>query len=168
MGCSLGGWRNVLCMPIDSDFAGEHTGRKSQTGYVVQAGHGSIVWRSAQQPTVARSSAESEYIAAGEVAKEAQYLHALAGGFGIDPGCIGIGIDNRAAKRLIEDPLSSSRTKHIDIIYHHVRERVSTGQMRFQNVPTKDNVADILTKPLRENLFLRLRDKLGVHAWLDE
>jgi hypothetical protein len=73
-----------------------------------------------QKPSVSRSTAEAEYIAVGEVAKEVQYVHALAPGMQLDPGCIPIGIDNRAALFLVEDPVSAARTKHIDVVYHHV------------------------------------------------
>lgn len=60
----------------------------------------------------------------GDVAKEVQYLHALAQGMQLNPGCIPIGIDNHAALFFIEDPVSAARTKNIDVVYHHVRERV--------------------------------------------
>jgi hypothetical protein len=146
----------------DADFASCVTTRRSITGYVVQCGIGSIAWRSVKQPTVSRSTAESEYIAAGEVAKEIQYVHALATQFGLRPGCISVGIDNAAALRLIEDPVSMSRTKHIDIVYHYFRERVKSGQMMFHAVPGSANCADIFTKPLGRDLFEMYR-KLGVH-----
>jgi hypothetical protein len=90
---------------------------------------------------VSSSTAEAEYIAAGEVAEEVQYLHALAQGMQLDPGCIPIGIDNQAALFLVEDPVSAARTKHIDVLYHHVRERVRCRQMEL-------NVSDIYTKLL--------------------
>jgi hypothetical protein len=46
----------------------------------------------------------------------------------LDPGCIPIDLNNRAALFLIEDPVSAARTKHIDVVYHHVREKVKHGQ----------------------------------------
>lgn len=147
----------------DSDFAGCPTTRKSVTGYVVKCGVGSIVWKSARQPTVSRSTAESEYIASGELAKEAQYIHQLASQFGLKPGCIPVGCDNSAALNLIADPISAARTKHIDVIYHHVRERVRTQQMQFYAVPSRYNCSDIFTKPLDRVLFEEHRCSLGVH-----
>lgn len=164
-GLYLGG-PSKLC-PIyafcDSDFAACTDTRKSTTGYVVQCGLGSICWKSVRQATVSRSTPESEYIAAGEVAKELQYIHALALQMGLQPGCIPVGIDNEAALSLIQDPLSMARTKHIDVIYHHIRERVSVGQMEFHSVSTDSNCADIFTKPLPKPLFQKLRCQLGVH-----
>lgn len=148
---------------VDSDFAACLTSRRSTTGFVVLCGLGSIAWKSVRQPTVSRSTAESEYIAAGEVAKELQYLHQLACQFGLNPGCIPVGTDNSAALRLIDDPISMARTKHIDVIHHHVRERVKLGQMRFVAVPGSENVADMFTKPLPRPAFEAFRSLLGVH-----
>jgi hypothetical protein len=147
----------------DSDFAACTDTRKSTTGYVVQCGLGSVCWKSVRQATVSRSTPESEYIAAGEVAKELQYIHALALQMGLQPGCIPVGIDNEAALRLIQDPLSVARTKHIDVIYHHIRERVNTGQMNFISVSTDSNCADLFTKPLPRATFEKCRCQLGVH-----
>ena len=58
----------------DADWAACPVTRRSVTGYVVMCGLGAIAWKSARQATVSRSTAESEYIAAGEVAKEVQYI----------------------------------------------------------------------------------------------
>jgi hypothetical protein len=147
----------------DADFAACPETRRSVTGYVVKCGIGSIVWKSVRQATVSRSTTESEYIAAGELAKEVQYVHQLARELGLDPQCIPVGCDNSMAVQLISDPLSAARTKHIDVIYHHIRERVHTGQMQFFGVPTRDNCADLFTKPLSRLLFEEHRSSLGVH-----
>lgn len=158
----LGGNECALYGYCDSDWAGCPSTRRSTTGFVVKCGLGSVSWKSARQPTVSRSSSEAEYIAAGEIAKEVQYFCGLAPQMGLAPACVPIGLDNRAAKCLIEDPLSAARTKHIDVIYHHVREKVARGQMRFVPVPTADNTSDILTKPLPQQAFEKHRLSLGV------
>ena len=64
------------------------------------------------------------------------HLYQLVGECGVESDCVPIGIDNQAAKELIEDPLSASRTKHIDIVHHHVRERVAMGWMEFEKIGT--------------------------------
>jgi Reverse transcriptase (RNA-dependent DNA polymerase) len=147
----------------DADYAACIETRRSVTGYVVKCGIGSVVWKSVRQATVSRSTTESEYIAAGELAKEVQYIHQLARELGLDPKCIPIGCDNSMAVQLIADPISAARSKHIDIVYHHVRERVLTGQMQFYSVPTRYNCADVFTKPLSRLLFEEHRSSLGVH-----
>jgi hypothetical protein len=147
----------------DADFAACPISRRSVTGYVIKCGIGSILWKSVRQATVSRSTTESEYIAAGELAKEVQYVHQLSRDLGLDPQCIPIGCDNSMAVQLISDPISAARTKHIDVIYHHVRERVHTGHMQFFGIPTRDNCADVFTKPLPRSLFEEHRSSLGVH-----
>jgi hypothetical protein len=147
----------------DADWAACPKTRRSMTGFVVKCGLGSIAWKAARQATVSRSTTESEYIAAGEIAKELQYVHQLAPQFGLVPGCIPVGCDNNAAMSLVEDPISAARTKHIDIIYHHVRQRVQMQQMKYCGVPTRENCADVFTKPLAASLFQEHRCSLGVH-----
>ena len=158
----LGGPECALHGFCDSDWAGCTSSRKSTTGYVVKCGLGSIAWKSAKQPTLSRSSSEAEYIAAGEIAKEVQYFFNMVPQMGLPSYCIAVGIDNQAAKSLIEDPLSAARTRHIETIYHHIREKVKRKQMRFVQVPTADNPADIFTKPLPQQLFEKHRQTLGV------
>jgi hypothetical protein len=95
----------------DADWAACPDTRRSVTGYVAMCGLGAIAWKSARQPTVSRSSTESEYIAAGEIVKEQQHIHQLAAQFGLTPGCVPVGCDNNAAMSLIADPISAARTK---------------------------------------------------------
>jgi hypothetical protein len=64
---------------------------------------------------------------------------------------------------LVADPISAARTKHIDIIYHHVRQRVQMQQMHFVGIPTRINTSDVFTKPLAATLFTDHRRSLGVH-----
>lgn len=158
----LGGAECVLHGFCDSDWAGCIVTRKSTTGFIVKCGIGTISWKSSKQPTLSRSSSEAEYVAAGEIAKEVQYFFDMAPQVGLQSICIPVGIDNRAAKSLIDDPISAARTKHIEIVYHHVREKVKRQQMRFVPVPTAENPADVLTKPLSRQLFEKHRQTLGV------
>jgi hypothetical protein len=102
-------------------------------------------------------------MAAGELAKEVQYVHQLAGDFGVMSGCVPVGCDNRAALSLISDPISAARTKHIDVVYHHIRESVKIQQMQFFGIPTRQNCADVLKNPLPHTLCEEHRCTLGVH-----
>jgi hypothetical protein len=107
-----------------------------------------VLWRCGKQATISRSTAEAEYVAAGVVAREVQYMHAFARELRLDTGCIHIGIENSAALSLIADPISAARTKHNDVVYHHVRERIKCKQMSNEKIATEINVSDIFTKPL--------------------
>jgi hypothetical protein len=137
------------------------------TGFVVKCGLGSVAWKAARQATVSRSTTESEYIAAGEIAKELQYVHQLAPQFWLVPCHIPVACDNNAAMSLLRDPISAARTQHIDIIYHHVRQRVQMQQMKYCRVLTRENCAvlflSLFTKPLAASLFQENRCSLGVH-----
>jgi hypothetical protein len=87
-------------------------------------------------------------------------VHTLAQGMQLDPGCIPIGTDNRAALYLVGDPVSAA--KHIDVVYHHVKERVKCRQMEFEPIATEFNVSDIFRKPLAVDTFAKHRSGLGV------
>jgi hypothetical protein len=167
-GLHLGGSDSVLHGFSDSDWANCNETRRSQTGLVVCCGQGAVSWKSQRQATVSRSTAEAEYIAAGEAAKEVQYLCALYQQLVASPHpLVNVKTDNMAALRLVQDPISADRTKHIDIIYHHVRERVRLQQLTFSHVASADNVADIFTKPLGRPLFEKFRFALGVRVSLE-
>ena len=70
--------------------------------------------------------------------------------------------DNQAAIANLKNPMLSERSKHIDVQYHFVRERVELKELSFSYVSTKDMVADALTKALPEALFVRCRAGMGI------
>jgi hypothetical protein len=160
-GLELGGLVPVLYGFCDSDYAADTVARKSTSGMVIMCGIGAVAWKSRRQATTSTSTTEAEYIAAGETSREAQYFYNLASQLGISQ-TIEIGIDNAAALALLHDPLSSARTKHIDVIHHHVRERIQMQQLDFEGIPSAENTADIFTKALPRDLFEKHRRRLGV------
>jgi hypothetical protein len=72
--------------------------------------------------------------------------------------------DNQAAIRLLQHPMASEKSKHIDIIYHFARERVARQEVSITYIPTADMIADSLTKPLPEKAFAKCRDGMGIYA----
>jgi len=70
--------------------------------------------------------------------------------------------DNESAVKLTNNPVQHSRTKHIDIRHHFIRDHVAKGDILLRNVGTKEQLADIFTKPLDESNFCRLRGELNV------
>ena len=70
--------------------------------------------------------------------------------------------DNTSAINISKNPVMHSKTKHIAIKYHFVRELVQDKEIRLEYVHTKEQIADIFTKPLPKDAFLYLRGKLGV------
>ncbi len=64
-------------------------------------------------------------------------------------------VDNTAAIALANDPVSHSRTKHIEVRYHYIRQLVAYNKLSIQHLPTEEMLADILTKPLAFTAFRR-------------
>jgi hypothetical protein len=148
----------------DSDWGGDRDERKSTGGYVFLYGGTAISWRTKKQAVVAGSTAEAEYIAASGATKEALWLKQLLhADFGIAVGALPLLIDNQAAMYIADSSAASARSKHIDIHYHLVRDRVARGDISTSYVRSEDNVADCMTKALAENAFVKCRDGMGVH-----
>ena len=148
----------------DSDWAGDIDTRKSTSGYVFQFGNSAISWSSRKQATVARSSTEAEYVALSSATQEAIWLRRLMGDLGktMTNTPIVIYEDNQGAIELTKNAKYHSRTKHIDISHHFVRERVMSKEIIVKYCPTEEMVADIMTKGLAKPSFQKLRKLLGV------
>ena len=146
----------------DADYAGDVTTRKSTTAYVFRIANTAVAWKSKLQPVVAHSTTESEYISAASAAKEALWLRKLMPDLGVPVQSVPIQCDNLAALHIIEHGDVSDRTKHIDVAHHFIRDRVARGELQYVYVATNENVADILTKPLPRDKFVRHREGLGV------
>ena len=100
-----------------------------------------------------------------EAAHESVFLRQLLDGLKLLPsGPSSLYCDNDATSRLAEDHVWHSHTKHIRVKYHYVREQVLLGELAVQRVNSKDNTADILTKPLGCVDFLCLRHYLGLNS----
>jgi len=131
----------------DADWGNDPTDRRSTTGYIFTFGRTPVSWKTRKQPTVALSSCEAEYMALAEATKEAIYLRNLANSMNlIQVAETTVFCDNQGTLALTRNGgRQHSRTKHIDVRYHFIREQ---SEVTFQHVPTCDNVADFLTKSL--------------------
>jgi hypothetical protein len=132
-------------------------------GYCFSVGGAVFTWSSRRQKTVTNSSCEAEYIALSEASREALWLRQFLREIHfLKPGPTTVLCDNNGAKSLSSDPTHHSRSKHIDVRHHFVRERVEDGSIAVWRVPGHDNVADIFTKALPRPDFTRLRPFLGL------
>ena len=159
---TFGGSGTALIGFCDADYAADVDTRKSTTGYVFTLNGGAVSWSSKRQPTVAASTTEAEYMAAASATKEALWLRKLLADFGVSTGPIEIKSDNQGALKLLRNPISSLRTKHIDIAHHFARERSMRGEIDFSFVPTNRMIADALTKALPGPRFVLCRDGMGM------
>ena len=150
----------------DASHADDLDTRRSTMGYIFKLWNGPISWRSKPITHTTKSTAESEYIAAAEAADELEYLKELLtelqyAGKDVQQGVLNI--DNTAAIDLSNNPINHPRSKHIQIRYHRLRELVSEFKtLSLHWVPSAGQAADILTKPLGPNEFVRAREMLGL------
>ena len=134
----------------DADYAGDTDTRRSTTGYVYILNGGAICWSSKRQQTVAASTTEAEYMAAAAAVKEGLWLRKLLNDLDLKIGTVTIMADNQAAIKLLKNPISSVRSKHIDVMHHFARERVQRNEVEFKYTTTSSMLADMLTKPVGE------------------
>lgn len=138
---------NFLAGYCDSDWASDVDKRRSCTGYVFKLSNGAISWNSKRQGTVALSSTEAEYIAASWATKEAIWLQNFGRELDHDMAQpVQLQMDNQSAINLSHSDGYNQRTKHIDVRYHHLRDKVEDGTINISYVSTDENAADILTK----------------------
>jgi hypothetical protein len=145
----------------DADFAGSQSDGKSTSGWMCTIGGAPVMWASRKQSTVAASTCEAEFISACAVVKEVLWLRVLCMELGIDMHMPTIlHCDHQSTIQLLQNHQFSHKIKHINVAYHFVRERLALGHIVLQYVPTKENVADVFTKPLPNPAFTVFRAKL--------
>lgn len=145
----------------DADYASDKGTRRSTSGYVFLLASEPITWSSERQKMVTLSTTEAEYVAATSATKEVIWLRRLLKDFGC--GCVGASdlyVDNQSAIKLAKNPEYHKRTKHIDIRFHFIREKVASQEINLEYVPSELQLADILTKALPKERFCQLRDNL--------
>ena len=157
------GETNELIVYSDANWAEDTDDRKSNTGYFVALNGGTISWCCRKQDLVAMSSAESEYIALAETCKEVLWLQEIMKGLDIDVGkTTTILTDSQSCIALLKNQKFSHKTKHFDTRYHFIRDHVMKGSIELRYVPTDENTADLMTKPLGGTKTEYFRGKAGL------
>ena len=154
-----------LCVKAfsDADFAGDRDKRRSTSGCIILLANGPVLWCSKRQSVTAQSTAEAEYIAANVAAREAAWMGYFLNDLGF-PCANGINLylDNTTAIAWAKDPMINNKTKHIEIKYHLVREKVERKQVNVIYVHTQFQIADLLKKNFNKQRFTFLRQAIGM------
>ncbi|GJS86833.1 retrovirus-related pol polyprotein from transposon TNT 1-94 [Tanacetum coccineum] len=146
----------------DSDYAGCNMDRKS-TSSACQLLEGKLVcWRAKKQQSVAMSLDKAEYVAAVGCCANILWMKSQLTNYDIIYEKVPIFCDNTIAITISNNPVLYSRTKHIDIRFHFIRDHVLKGDIELHFIPTQYQLVDIFTKPLDEPTFKRLIIKLGM------
>jgi hypothetical protein len=152
---SLYGW-------TDSDYAGDLDDRKSTSGYVFKIGSGAISWSSKKQPIVTLSTTEAEFVAAASCACQSIWLRNVLQHLRIDQNSTVIFCDNSSSIKLSKNPIMHGRCKHIDVRFHFLRDLTKEGVIELVFCKSKEQLADIMTKPLKLDSFCKIRNELGM------
>jgi len=147
----------------DSDFAGCKVDKKSTSGTCHMLGSSLISWHCKKQACVALSTAEVEYIAAGSCCGQTLWLRQQLSDFGILLNKISINCDNTSAINLSKNPVMHSRTKHIEIRHHFLREHIANGTCDIKFIGTEFQLVDLFTKPLVKDKFFFSIKRIGYH-----
>ncbi|CAL9002860.1 unnamed protein product [Prunus brigantina] len=157
------GGKEELVGYTDSDYAGDQDDRKSTSGYVFLMGSGAVSWSSKKQPVVTLSTTEAEFIAAASSACQVVWLRRILEVLNQEQSSPTVVFcDNISAIKLSKNPVMHGRSKHIDVRFHFLRDLVRDGILELIQCSTQQQVADVLTKPLKLDVFLRMRGSLGV------
>jgi hypothetical protein len=121
-----------------------------------------VSWASKKQNSVALSTVEAEYIAAGHCCAQLLWMKQTLRDYSYKLSKVHLLCDNESAIRMADNPMEHSRKKHIDIWYHFLRDHQQRGDIKIAYVSTHNQLADIFTKPLDEKTFSKLRYELNV------
>ncbi|GJZ54238.1 hypothetical protein Tco_0609123 [Tanacetum coccineum] len=146
----------------DSDHAGDYIDRKSTSGVCTFMGCCLTSWFSKKQTALAISTIEAEYVSARKACQQALWMKQALVDYDIKLDDIPVLCDNKGAIDLSKNLGLHSRTKHIEIRHHFRRDNVQKGNITIEKVNSEDNIAGILTKPLKREPFNLLRLGLGL------
>jgi len=121
-----------------------------------------VSWSFKKQNCISLSTAEAEYVAAASACTQLLWMRQTLKEYGVTCDKVPLLCDNESAIKIGYNPVQHSRTKHIEIRHHFIRDHIARGDIELSYIPTKDQLADIFTKPLDEARFTYLRNELNI------
>ncbi|KAA0037683.1 putative mitochondrial protein [Cucumis melo var. makuwa] len=147
----------------DADYAGDYDTRRSTTGYLFKLGCRAVSWCSKRQPIVALSTTEAEYRAAAMTAEENMWIKQLMKDLPQEINhAATLYYDNLYAVCLAGNLVFHARTKHVEVHYHFIREKVLQEEIEMKPIKTEDQIADIFTKGLPATKHMKFLQQLGM------
>ena len=146
----------------DADFAGSLTDRKSTSGTCQLLGMSLVSWFSKKQNSIALSTTEAEYVAAGCCCAQILWMRQTLSDYGLTFPPTTIYCDSSSAIDLSKNHVHHSRTKHIDIRHHFIRDHQDKKDISLEHIATEKQLSDIFTKPLELKQFCFIRGELGI------
>jgi len=154
---------NMVTAYSDSDWGKDPSDRKSYSGYVVFVGNSLVSWKCKKQSAVALSTAEAEYMALTLAATEVIWIRNLLSEIGFtqqQPSKVFC--DNQSAIHMAINDVIGPKSKHIAIKFHFIKQAIANNDIILEYIPSAQNIADFMTKPLDNQKFFGFRDSLNL------
>jgi len=158
----FGNGKQVLDGFTDADMAGDIDSRKSTSGYLITYSGGAVSWQSRLQKCVALSTTEAEYIAITEAAKELLWMKKFLQELGLQQERYLLYCDSHSPIHLSKNSTFHSRSKHIDVRYHWIRDVLDEKLLQIEKIHTDDNGSDMMTETLPMQKLEICRRKAGL------